>query len=128
MRNVTVSLGDTELDSSTETLLFAGLQGLERHCDSLLRCRVDVERGSRSAGKTWRVTMLLSSSEKDIFVEGIDEQTEALTPRTAIVNAIREAERALADLKRSRDCTTCCEQLPTSSPRLRPRSAVDVTA
>ncbi len=126
MRTVTVSLGDTELDGSTETLLFTAIANLERHCDSLLQCRVNVERGSRSSSKAWRVTMLLSSSEKDIFVEGMDDGMDAPTPRTAILNAIREAEGALMELKRTKDCTTCCEQLPTNSPPPRPRRPFDV--
>ncbi|HEU4602563.1 MAG TPA: hypothetical protein VFS24_11365 [Steroidobacteraceae bacterium] len=128
MRTVTVSLGDTELDGSTETLLFTAIANLERHCDSLLRCRVNVERGGRASGHSWRVTMLLSSSERDIFVEGMDDAMDAPTPRTAILNAIRQAEGALMALKRTKDCTTCCEQLPTNSPPPRARRFMDVAS
>ena len=112
MRTVTVSQIETEIDDATEALLFGAIQELEHLCDSLLRCRVEVIGGISPSGehKPWRVKLLLCTCEHDIFSEGLDD-SRAAEPRKAILIAIREAKLQLLDMKTSRECTACCDQL-----------------
>jgi hypothetical protein len=116
MRTVTVSQSSIELDSATEALLFNALEDLERHCDSLLRCRVEIQReyGAASGQEPWRVKLLLGTGEHDIFVEGRDD-CAASTPGQAILNAIQEAEVTLLGLKAARKCTVCSDQLAAAT-------------
>jgi hypothetical protein len=121
LRTVTVSQVGTQIDGTTESLLFSAIHGLEHVCDSLRGCRVEIEGrdGSSTRLKPWRVKLLLSTSEQDIFVEGHDIR-EAATPREAILAAIREAELALLRMKSARECTTCCDQLSQRLPTAQP--------
>jgi hypothetical protein len=109
---VTVIQVDTKIDEAAEVFLFGAIRELERLCDSLLRCRVEVAGGISSSGeyKPWRVKLLLSTCEQDIFAEGLDD-SRATEPRQAILIAIRQAKLQLLNMKAAHECTLCCDQL-----------------
>lgn len=113
MRTVTVSQIDTEIDVATEAYLFQGINALERQCDSLLRCRVEISGGRETTAgmKPWKVRLLLSTGEHDIFVEGTDDRCGASTAERAILAALHEADLALVRLKDAHECTACCDKL-----------------
>jgi hypothetical protein len=118
VRTVTVSLSDRDIDTTTETLLFNAIQHLDRLCDSLLRCRVEIDGGiAVSDGqKPWRVRLLLSTSEHDIFMEGQEQCGIANSARGGILSAVQEAANALYRMKTGQAHTASIDHLEHSLP------------
>lgn len=112
MRYIDITHSGVQLDETTETFLLSELDGLRRECDSVHSCRVHLQGGSSSSGRSrpFCVTLLLSTGEHHIVVKSCDGTTNALTARDAISDVIGEAARELRKLKSSSDCATCSGQ------------------
>lgn len=121
MRYIVILQKEVELEMATEEYLFAALSGLDRLCDSLVGCRVQIEERC-SAGEdrgAVNVIMTLDTGEHRIRVSNADTHPgKRLGAKDAILAALGEAEEALRGLKEAGKCGTCCagsDSLPSST-------------
>lgn len=110
--------------AEVEESVFALMELLEGHCDSISTCEVFVEgaRADRSSSAPCTVRLVLQVFGEQLCVTGVSSQSSDDTPlQSALDNTYRDAVAALESLERTHQGCSC-----HGAPK-RERGAADVT-